>query len=63
MRDHDVVWRSYDNVAEESTARMHDELVGKPLYRALEMRMEHIHYAHEAETRRDYLMVRRAAAA
>ncbi|MEU7864381.1 methyltransferase domain-containing protein [Nonomuraea sp. NPDC049141] len=35
MRDHDSVRRSYDSVAEEYTARMHDELAGKPLDRAL----------------------------
>ncbi|MFJ9405855.1 hypothetical protein [Streptomyces sp. NPDC101393] len=38
MRDHaghDVVRRSYDAVAEEYAARLHDELAGKPLDRAL----------------------------
>jgi ubiquinone/menaquinone biosynthesis C-methylase UbiE len=32
---HDSVRRSYDTVAEEYTARLHDELAGKPLDRAL----------------------------
>jgi hypothetical protein len=32
---HDSVRRSYDTVAEEYAARLHDELAGKPLDRAL----------------------------
>ncbi|MEV5611142.1 methyltransferase domain-containing protein [Streptomyces sp. NPDC052225] len=35
MPDHDVVRRSYDTVADDYTARLHDELAGKPLDRAL----------------------------
>ena len=62
---HGPVRRSYDTVAEKYAAGFQDELAAKPLDRAragfaVTARLERTSYPGEVETRRGYLLARRA---